>query len=130
MIWMTPNVVGMLTKIEKDSAWDVLPILADALEEGGYTDGPALLAMRSGDSLLAKPWLIRLVEGKAKFTEVKNAVNWMTEHAKKFGDSEYAEDDVDFERPILGAGKTFEWLLADVCRATSLLERGRACDHA
>ena len=63
--WITPNVVGLLAGIEADQAWDRLPILADALEEGGYEDGPALLAMRSGDSLLANPWLRRVVEGKA-----------------------------------------------------------------
>jgi hypothetical protein len=118
--WMTANAEGLLTTVLA-SRWDVLPILADALEEGGFPDGEALLAMRDvtqaekylGQSLNDFRWLERVIRQEAKFVEVKEAIDYLSTQAKFFSSWEDSRDDYwdnGGEGPF-PIGQTFDWLL-------------------
>ncbi len=123
--WMTESARGLLTNIEIREEWDVLPILADALEEGGYEDGPAMLAMRSDNpSIQDKRWLRRIVEGLVTFTAVDEAIATMSELAREippvpYDSRSYDEDgerlDEDEDYNPSDYGYDFEWLMG-VCK--------------
>ncbi len=114
--WMTPDAEGLLARVEADEKWDLLPILADALEEGGYPDGETLLAMRDPDQTAGYlgqeqndfRWLKRLVNGEIIFHDVRAAVDFFIHHAREFGDCHYDEDD---SSQVVTAPEDFGWLL-------------------
>ncbi len=93
---MTGDVVSLLAKIEADKAWDILPILADALEEAGCDDVGLLLALRNdlryNDDYLRRPWLRRMVEGEVTYAEVAEAVDYMTDFADRFREDDWSDE--------------------------------------
>ena len=62
--WSTPTVVALARGIYADRAFDILPILADALEEAGCEDEPLLRHCRAGGPHVRGCWVVDLVLGK------------------------------------------------------------------
>lgn len=129
MSHLTPTVQTMMDGIDRDKGYDRLPVLADALEDGGCTDEPLLAALRANDPALCHPWYRRAVEGTATVGQVREAVAWLSGHAKHFYTSadayydsyEYVDDpDAEFgarrvDRPDSPGQRDLAWLL-EVCR--------------
>lgn len=88
MSWK-PNEVAtiLMDRILAEEAWDLLPILADSLEESGcdWYDG-LLIPLRTGDTRLHGPWLRRLVDGQITHSELTEALDGLTEIASHFAD--------------------------------------------
>lgn len=62
--WLTPTVVALAVSIFNDSAYDRMPILADALEEAGC-DNPDVLRDCRGDAPHVRGWwVVNLLLGK------------------------------------------------------------------
>lgn len=62
--WLTPKVVAMGQQIYDDRAFDRLPILGDALEEGGCTNAEVLNHCRGPGPHVRGCWAVDLVLGK------------------------------------------------------------------
>jgi len=62
--WQTANVVALAQAIYDDSAFDRLPILADALEDAGCDNADILNHCRSGGEHVRGCWVVDLVLGK------------------------------------------------------------------
>jgi hypothetical protein len=62
--WLTPAVVGLARSAYEERAFDLLPILADALEEAGCTNREVLGHCRQTGEHVRGCWLIDLLLGK------------------------------------------------------------------
>jgi hypothetical protein len=64
--WLTPTVVALAQGIDKDGAFDRLPILADALQDTGCTNEDVLSHCRDGSATHVRGcWVVDLLLGKA-----------------------------------------------------------------
>lgn len=63
--WLTPTVVALAVSIFIDSAFDRMPILADALEEAGCDNPDILNHCRGACSHVRGCWVVDLVLGKS-----------------------------------------------------------------
>lgn len=122
--WMTPDAKALLDAILRDRAYDRLPILADALEEGGFAevDTPALLAMRDNvpcDIFYDLRILRRVVEGHVSLQTALAAAAKMEELSQRFVDDnkerfqDRHEYDGGYGTPPEGMG-TLAWIMG-VC---------------
>ena len=62
--WLTATVRSIAAAIDRDRAFDRLPILADALEEAGCTNADVLLHCRQPGEHVRGCWVVDLVLGK------------------------------------------------------------------
>jgi hypothetical protein len=62
--WLTPTVIGLADAIYADRAFDLLPILADALEDAGCNHAEVLAHCRGAGPHVRESWVIDLVLGK------------------------------------------------------------------
>jgi hypothetical protein len=63
-VWKTPNITALAQTIYTDRAFDVMPILADALEEAGCTSDDILTHCRNGGEHVRGCWVVDLILGK------------------------------------------------------------------
>lgn len=110
--WMTDTVRILMDGIDAERAYDRLPILADALQDGGYgateEEAKVLVLFRAQDELAAEPWYRRLVEGAVTVERAKEARDWLAEHAKNFWKGGYDYNDDGEE---VGEHQDFRWLI-------------------
>jgi hypothetical protein len=59
--WRTPNVLSLARAIYQERRFEDLPVLADALEEAGCTDGDILAHCRQGGGHVRGCWVVDLV---------------------------------------------------------------------
>jgi hypothetical protein len=59
--WLTPTVLQLANAIDEERQFDLVPILADALEDAGCTDAQMLDHCRRSDKHVAGCWAIDLV---------------------------------------------------------------------
>lgn len=107
---LTETTIGIMNKIDAEQAWQNLPILADALEEAGYTDTDMLTALRSDEERLRGPWYRRVIESKATLAEILVSIAWMTACAEHFAKENYWYEDAEHVIPE----ENFNWLM-EVC---------------
>ena len=62
--WLTADVTGLVRVIDRDRAFELLPILADALEEAGCADARILDHCRSGGPHAPGCWVVDLLFGR------------------------------------------------------------------
>jgi hypothetical protein len=62
--WLTPNVVAVAHTIYDERRFQDMPILADALEEAGCTNGDILAHCRSEGPHVRGCWVVDLILGK------------------------------------------------------------------
>lgn len=110
MDWMTETVVGLIRGIREDNAWDRTPVLADALEESGYDNVEVLAALRSYDESLRGLWFERVISGEITTKDVKEAKEWLTNHAANFASYDYENEDEDGNLKRLPS-PGFSWLM-------------------
>ncbi|MBN9519490.1 hypothetical protein J0H58_13365 [bacterium] len=63
--WRTTAVDGLATGIYEEKAFDRLPVLADALEDAGCSDGDILDHCRSQGEHVRGCWVVDLILGKS-----------------------------------------------------------------
>jgi hypothetical protein len=63
--WRTVNVIDLARGIYGDRAFERMPILADALEEAGCTNGTILVHCRSGQLHVRGCWAVDLLLEKS-----------------------------------------------------------------
>jgi hypothetical protein len=63
--WLTPGVVGLVRTIYDDRAFDLLPVLADALEDAGCDDDDVLAHCRGPGTHTRGCWPVDLLLGKS-----------------------------------------------------------------
>ena len=88
MSHLTPTVVALMDGIDQDKAYDRLPVLADALEDAGFTDEEVLGALRSNDPALRGPWYRRAVIG-VSIDMIRQAVGDITRIAHDLLEFDY-----------------------------------------
>ncbi len=66
--WNGGLVVQLARRIIEENKWDLLPLLADALEEAGCEDAGVLAALRASDKRYAEP-LLRNITGIKSFSK-------------------------------------------------------------
>ena len=59
--WLTPNVLALANDIYAERAFDLMPILADALEEAGCENADMLLHCRVPGEHVRGCWVVDLV---------------------------------------------------------------------
>lgn len=85
--WLTPTAADLMAAIDDTRAYDRLPVLADALEDGGCDDRPLLDWLRAGPGDPdVRPYYRRAVEGHATVAGLAEAVAWLTGFAAEIGD--------------------------------------------
>jgi hypothetical protein len=62
--WLTPTVLALAQVIYQERWFDVLPILADALEESGCTDEGILMHLRRPGPHVHGCWVVNLLLAK------------------------------------------------------------------
>jgi hypothetical protein len=62
--WLTPNVTALAATIYDDRAFDIMPVLADALEEAGCTDPDILAHCRGPGPHVRGCWVVDAVLAK------------------------------------------------------------------
>jgi hypothetical protein len=62
--WRTEAVTGLAQVIYRDRVWDLLPMLADALEDAGCADADVLAHCRSGGPHARGCWVVDAVLGR------------------------------------------------------------------
>ena len=65
LAWNDAAIVKLARFIDREQAFERLPILADALEEAGCTDADVLAHCRAGGTHVRGCWVIDLVSGRA-----------------------------------------------------------------
>jgi len=63
-VWLTPTVKQLAQAIYDERAFDRLPILADALEDGGCTNADILSHCRGAGPHVLGCWVVDLLLGK------------------------------------------------------------------
>lgn len=114
--WMTTTVAALMAKIDAEKCYDLLPILADALEDGGFTHESVIALLRTPADApeaftIRGPWYRRVVEGDATPAQVKEAASRLTEIAAARVETGYDDEGEPVKN---GRGQTFDWLMA-VC---------------
>lgn len=116
--WMSTTVAALMAKIDAELAYDLFPILCDALEDEGYPDASILASLRSGTLYLRGPWYRRVLTQEVTREEAKKSFDWLV---KVVGDFRMNEEDA---YDVANGGevdrtqdpeKTVDWLL-DVCK--------------
>lgn len=92
--WKTETVGLLLTAILTENAYDRLPILADALEEGGYDNGAVLHCLRGGDEFLNGPWVERLIVGSVSPLRVAESFAYLLRFADLCRDPDRDEPEI------------------------------------
>lgn len=92
--WKTGAVLALVNDMRQSQDFGNLPILADALEDGGYADDGVLAKLRAGlDYVAACRLLCELLGG-----EYAESVKWMEDFARRMrsddGDPRY---DIDYD---------------------------------
>src|SRR5262249_31002163 len=64
--WRTRITVGLARRIYDEEAFDCMPILADALEDVGCTDGAVLAHCRSGREHVRGCWVVDALLGRSQ----------------------------------------------------------------
>jgi hypothetical protein len=64
LVWNGGGVLGLAREVRRKKAFDLLPVLADALEDAGCTDAALLGRLRGGGPHKRGCWVIDLLLGK------------------------------------------------------------------
>jgi hypothetical protein len=62
--WRTANVIGLAQSIYAERAFDLMPILADALEDAGCDNTDILIHCRQAGKHMRGCWVVDLALGK------------------------------------------------------------------
>jgi hypothetical protein len=62
--WLTPSVVQLAKAIYNEKTFDLMPVLADALEDAGCTNQDLLRHCRQQEQHIRGCWLVDVILGK------------------------------------------------------------------